>query len=580
MASGDDHGANAALARTVDALMQCSLLVNENITTECAVQRIMDEAKSLIGAEAASVFLMGRERKELYSTVNSTGGELRIPASAGVAGHVVTTGKALVVADAYSDPRFNRSVDDKTGLKTRDILCAPLRVRSGPTVGVVQLINKTDSPPAARSADLEGREEPERPRTFTGDDLELLQVFASQVAATMGNGWSPESKRTCRGDDSPQFDPPPRQRRPDGGNGADVVEGAEDLSAEVEEVLKGALSTWEADTLELARLTDRKPLSTLGMRIFDTEGLVERFQLDRPKLVRFFLEIEAGYDDSVPYHNRAHAASVLQMMYALLIHGGVAEAVRREGDGQLEMMACLIAAAVHDFEHRGLSNVFLVQTGDERAIRWNDRQSNENHHIAATFDVLRRPECNFLAELPAAEYRRFRALIIDLVLATDMADGNRLLKILTDSLEKSGIDVSTAGQAVEGVEPMTFRPSSDAEVTSALQIALKCADVGHLALSPEAHSTWVDLLQTEFFVQGDQEKELKFPEISFLMDRDKPGVTETQVGFFDFVALPLFRALVAAFPKAAPMLSAVMVNHEFWRDLAAARESKAKRGTI
>lgn len=35
-----------------------------------------------------------------------------------------------------------------------------------------------------------------------------------------------------------------------------------------------------------------------------------------------------------------------------------------------------------------------------------------------------------------------------------------------------------------------------------MQVALKCADVGHLALPKEQHMYWVDQLQEEFFLQG------------------------------------------------------------------------------
>merc|ERR1719379_228012 len=117
----------------------------------------------------------------------------------------------------------------------------------------------------------------------------------------------------------------------------------------------------------------------------------------------------------------------------ILTKGGVAEAIapafRAESaggeayDGQLEYMACLVAAAIHDYEHLGLSNDFLVKTHHERALRYNDQHVNENHHVAASFAVLHRPECNFLEHLPAGDYRQLRGLVVELVLATDMAEG-------------------------------------------------------------------------------------------------------------------------------------------------------------
>merc|ERR1719181_1368855 len=127
-------------------------------------------------------------------------------------------------------------------------------------------------------------------------------------------------------------------------------------------------------------------------------------------------------------------------------------------------MACLLAATVHDFEHKGLSNPFLVQTEDERALRFNDKHANENHHVAAAFELAPRPDCNFLAELPPAQHRRLRSLVVDLVLATDMADGNALLKSISETLAAAGIDAKLPS----GADPPVFTPTSDRDVTLAL----------------------------------------------------------------------------------------------------------------
>ena len=53
-----------------------------------------------------------------------------------------------------------------------------------------------------------------------------------------------------------------------------------------------------------------------------------------------------------------------------------------------------------------------------------------------------------------------------------------------------------------------------------MQLALKCADVGHLVLPPRLHKAWVDRLQYEYFMQGDKEREAGLP-VSALMDREK-----------------------------------------------------------
>ena len=86
--------------------------------------------------------------------------------------------------------------------------------------------------------------------------------------------------------------------------------------------------------------------------------------------------------------------------------------------GELDLMAMLVAAMVHDFEHPGLNNNFLVNTNDARATLYNDRSVLENHHAASSFAVMSRPECNFLEGLSKSDFKTFREIIIDMVLAT------------------------------------------------------------------------------------------------------------------------------------------------------------------
>lgn len=59
----------------------------------------------------------------------------------GIAGIVAQTGEVLNISDAYSDDRFNRSVDQLTGYVTKSILCMPIYIR-GNVIGVMQMVNK------------------------------------------------------------------------------------------------------------------------------------------------------------------------------------------------------------------------------------------------------------------------------------------------------------------------------------------------------------------------------------------------------------------------------------------------------
>jgi hypothetical protein len=258
------------------------------------------------------------------------------------------------------------------------------------------------------------------------------------------------------------------------------------------------------------------------------------------------------------------------------VHGGIADAVSYEDcDKQLILLACLLAAVVHDFEHEGLSNDFLVKTGAERALCYNDRSVNENHHVAAAFALMQHPDKDFLSQLSPVQYRRLRFIVVELVLGTDAAEGNKILKGFTDNL-----DAAAADKSIVMPSQSPYMPTKVKETTSALQIMLKCADLGHLALEWNAHVAWVERLETEFFAQGDMEKDLQFPEISFLMDRDRPGVSKTQTGFFQYVVVPLFSSLVRAFPAAVPMLAQVESNYDTWRCDEDARNLLSRRATM
>jgi cAMP-specific phosphodiesterase 4/high affinity cAMP-specific and IBMX-insensitive 3',5'-cyclic phosphodiesterase 8 len=285
-------------------------------------------------------------------------------------------------------------------------------------------------------------------------------------------------------------------------------------------------------------------------------------------------------------------------MFALLEHGGIAKTaakafsrqdclsqpgIRRvysDGTGQFEMMACLFAAAVHDYEHRGLSNDFLVKTCDERALRYNDNHVNENHHAAAAFLVLQRPECNFLSRAPSEDVRWLRTLVIDLVLATDMVSHGKLVKSFTEVLDASCVHSGAPSMSCDEADYLApFEPTSSKDAVLLLQMALKCADMGHLTLDWCSHAKWVERLEQEFYAQGDKERSLNLP-VSFLMDRNKPGASQTQEGFFDFVALPMFRSLVRATPSTEPVLQGVLSNYHAWQERAALREKdQAAPGT-
>ena len=129
---------------------------------------ILDEAAKLLDAERASLFLYDDRTDELYSKIaqKSEIGEIRFPATAGIAGFIAQKKACVNIPDAYRDPRFNPQPDKNTGFRTRSILGCPMLDLEGNLVGVLEVLNKRGGP-------------------FTLADEYLVAVLGSQAGVAL-----------------------------------------------------------------------------------------------------------------------------------------------------------------------------------------------------------------------------------------------------------------------------------------------------------------------------------------------------------------------------------------------------------
>ena len=125
--------------------------------------------------------------------------------------------------------------------------------------------------------------------------------------------------------------------------------------------------------------------------------------------MNFVRALSFGYKE-ITYHNQTHAADVCQSFNYFCMEGGVKERLKLDN---LEQMSCLISAAMHDFEHPGVNNVFLVSMNDAIAVNHNDQSVLENHHIAAAFRLMtENPKNNWAAKMAREDFKRVRHVII------------------------------------------------------------------------------------------------------------------------------------------------------------------------
>ena len=145
-------GRNSLAAKSkmdkLNMLIEASKIVNSAIEIDKLLGLILEAATRSINADRGTLYLIDQESNELWSKVaqGSNMVEIRLPMGKGLAGYVGKTGETVNIVDAYKDPRFNPEIDKKSGYKTHNVLCMPMRNKDGVIVGVFQFLNKREGP--------------------------------------------------------------------------------------------------------------------------------------------------------------------------------------------------------------------------------------------------------------------------------------------------------------------------------------------------------------------------------------------------------------------------------------------------
>jgi sigma-B regulation protein RsbU (phosphoserine phosphatase) len=150
-------------------LVEASKLINSSIEPDTLFASILTVARNELHVDRGTLYFVDEQRREIWTKIaGELSSEIRLPIGKGLAGTVAATGEPLILHDAYEDPRFDRSLDQKTGYRTRSMLCVPIKNRGERTVGVLQLLNKVHG-------------------SFGPRDLEFLRDISDHMATAMEN---------------------------------------------------------------------------------------------------------------------------------------------------------------------------------------------------------------------------------------------------------------------------------------------------------------------------------------------------------------------------------------------------------
>ncbi|XP_016324262.1 cAMP-specific 3',5'-cyclic phosphodiesterase 4C-like [Sinocyclocheilus anshuiensis] len=309
------------------------------------------------------------------------------------------------------------------------------------------------------------------------------------------------------------------------------------------------LNKWGLNIFHVAEYSNNRPLSCMMFAIFQERDLLKTFRIPVDTFITYVMTLEDHYHANVAYHNSLHAADVTQSTHVLLSTPAL-DAVFTD----LEILAALFAAAIHDVDHPGVSNQFLINTNSELALMYNDESVLENHHLAVGFKLLHEENCDIFQNLTKRQRQSLRKLVIDMVLATDMSKHMSLLADLKTMVETKKVTSS-------GVLMLDHYNDR----IQVLRNMVHCADLSNPTKPLAVYRQWTERIMEEFFRQGDKERE-RGMEISPMCDKHTASVEKSQVGFIDYIVHPLWETWGdLVHPDAQEILDTLEDNRDWYQ---------------
>ncbi|XP_077119774.1 high affinity cAMP-specific and IBMX-insensitive 3',5'-cyclic phosphodiesterase 8A-like isoform X4 [Ranitomeya variabilis] len=295
---------------------------------------------------------------------------------------------------------------------------------------------------------------------------------------------------------------------------------------------------WEFDIFELEAATHKRPLVYLGLKMFARFGVCSFLNCSEVTLRSWLHVIESNYHSGNAYHNSTHSADVLHATAYFLCK----ERVKQSLD-QIDEVAALIAATVHDVDHPGRTNSFLCNAGSELAILYNDTAVLESHHAALAFQLTTRDDkCNIFKNMERNEYRTLRQAIIDMVLATEMTKHFEHVNKFVNSINKPLAALEENGGSISEDDSVKNILTSPENRILIKRMLIKCADISNPCRALEQCIEWAGRISEEYFAQTDEEKRQGLPVVMPVFDRNTCSIPKSQISFVDYFITDMFDA--------------------------------------
>jgi len=247
--------------------------------------------------------------------------------------------------------------------------------------------------------------------------------------------------------------------------------------------------------------------------------------------------IACMYRDN-PFHNFEHCSHVLNSVQKLLKRVMIADEERGDSDLEdfytssiasdpLTQFAIVFSALIHDVDHTGVPNGQLIKEEAHIAILYNNKSVAEQNSLDLAFEILMDPQykelqrCIFCNE---AEFRRFRQLLVNVVIATDIFDAD--MKDLRNKRWEKAFQQQDLS--------LTREDEFNLKGTIVLEYIMQASDVAHTMQHWHVYTKWNERLFEETYSAY----------ISGRGERDpSEGWYKGELWFFDNYIIPLAKKL-------------------------------------
>ena len=302
------------------------------------------------------------------------------------------------------------------------------------------------------------------------------------------------------------------------------------------------ISIIESENFNIFNLEEKigseNTLPVIGSYILKKYNLLSKINYE--KFETFIEEIRKGYNRENPYHTDLHAADVTQTCLIYILKGKMKEIFNLN---DLDIASIYISCMVHDYKHPGYNNLFLININSPISIRHNDTNVLEAYHISQTYKLIKSNEkYNIFSLMNNEEYKYIRKRMIGLVLATDMIFHFKQLEDTKNLIKEYNIKKGKNREKIKENNKL-----NDIQ-QQFLEILIHACDISNPTKTFNIYNLWANKVMSEFFRQGDKEKELGL-KVSMNCDRLTTTLPQCQIGFMNFIIGPLFISIVEIFPE-------------------------------